>query len=202
MHINYIFLNRKRILYLDIQIIIYLFFADILLEFANSDLFTKNFYRRTTCFHFYCGLINLKEKKIFRFFKPDRNFQKDDEKSFLKKILHKTRNYFGLGLGFGILRMLVSDVTVLAPKNCHKIFNMSTLKPGLFTGSYVAVYEVTFTHGSSQYRGRTFFFFFFWKERGAFRRPKKFQQICTVFEHYLYSFIQIAYNTMYDMQNA
>lgn len=50
--------------------------------------------------------------------------------------------YFGIGLGFSVLSKTFRDVTVLKPNNIHKLFNLDTLKPGLFTGTYVAVYEV------------------------------------------------------------
>lgn len=54
----------------------------------------------------------------------------------------KMKNYFGLGVGFGILRTLIGDVTVLAPKNLHRLFKMRILKVGIFGASYVVVYEV------------------------------------------------------------
>lgn len=39
--------------------------------------------------------------------------------------------------------MLIKDVSVLTPRNIHKLFDMSTLKSGIFTGLYVSVYEVS-----------------------------------------------------------
>lgn len=56
--------------------------------------------------------------------------------------VQKTRNYFGLGLGFGVLSKVAENIAVLSPKNIHSLFKMKTIKPGIFAGSYVAVYEV------------------------------------------------------------
>lgn len=54
-------------------------------------------------------------------------------------------SYFGLGFGYGIIRALVGDITILRPRNIHNLFKMSTLKPGIFASSYVTIYEVNFS---------------------------------------------------------
>lgn len=51
-------------------------------------------------------------------------------------------SYFGLGFGYGIIRTLVADMTILRPRNIHNLFKMGTLRPGIFASSYVTIYEV------------------------------------------------------------
>lgn len=54
-------------------------------------------------------------------------------------------SYFGLGFGYGIVRALVGDMTILRPRNIHNLFKIGTLKAGIFASSYVAIYEVNFS---------------------------------------------------------
>uniref|UniRef100_A0A2S2Q8H2 Transmembrane protein n=1 Tax=Sipha flava TaxID=143950 RepID=A0A2S2Q8H2_9HEMI len=127
----------------------------VVLRTSRSGLLCLNIYIETlffmitnACLMYAVKTSKFENPKYTWFFKPDKCQQTDKEQVFLKTIFKKTINYFGLGLSFGILRMLIKDVSILAPRNIHKMFDMSTLRSGIFTGSYVAVYEV-----------RVFFFF-------------------------------------------
>ncbi|VVC31568.1 Hypothetical protein CINCED_3A013438 [Cinara cedri] len=96
------------------------------------------------------------------FFKPDK--KRRDEKIYLESIFKKTRYYFGLGIGYGIVRMLIRDTSVLKLKNMHKLFNKQTLKPGIFAGSYVVLYEMI-VYAMNRY---------FQKDRPAYALPAGF----------------------------
>ncbi|XP_025404874.1 transmembrane protein 135 isoform X2 [Sipha flava] len=122
----------------------------VVLRTSRSGLLCLNIYIETlffmitnACLMYAVKTSKFENPKYTWFFKPDKCQQTDKEQVFLKTIFKKTINYFGLGLSFGILRMLIKDVSILAPRNIHKMFDMSTLRSGIFTGSYVAVYEFT-----------------------------------------------------------
>jgi len=127
------------------------------LKMSHFGLITLNVYTETVffmitnaCLMFVFKAFKLDRTKHSWFFQPDENGPNDGEKSFFETLCKKTKNYIGLGLGFGILSKLIGDITLLMPRNIHKLFKMSTIKPGIFAGSYVAVYEL-FVYLMNQY---------------------------------------------------
>ncbi|XP_050428146.1 transmembrane protein 135-like [Adelges cooleyi] len=104
------------------------------------------FFMTTNAFLMYFSLLSksLNNKWFFQPTKdnePDNGDNSSDNLQFLNSTLKKARQYFTFGVGIGVFRTIIGNVTVLAPKNFIKLFNIDLLKSGVFAASNVVIYE-------------------------------------------------------------
>ncbi|XP_050531896.1 transmembrane protein 135-like isoform X2 [Daktulosphaira vitifoliae] len=134
-----------------------------ILKIRDSGIFFKNlksetiFFMITNAFLMYFSQKS-KIENFSWFYRPKNNANKKNsehdirKKLFSNELNNKVKQYFIFGFAMGILRTIVGDITILSHKRIHRLFKMRILKSGVFTASYVAIYELVFNFLCQKYR--------------------------------------------------